>query len=308
MRYIITGVTGLIGRSILKELLLSGNEVTAIVRPNSKKNDLLPLHEKLCVIPCDMENIDCLNFGNHDIFLHLAWQGTTGADRNNKLLQESNIRNSLKAFHLAEEIGCKVFFFAGSQAEYGNILEHGFQEQLESNLIYPKNEYGASKASFGKILEDYSKKSSMKLYHGRIFSVYGPEDQPNSLIQLMIRNLSSGEMMALGPCEHDWNFTFSKDIANIILALVHSDAPSGTYNLASHDTRPLKDFVNIILNSREWKGNCIIGARSGNPNSDVPLRPNVSKLNPYCSITETSFEEGIKKTIEEHISLSLKKK
>lgn len=308
MRYIVTGATGIIGQSILEEIIKSKDQATVIVRPNSKRNQNLPQNESIVYIPCDISNIENLKLNDHDVFIHLAWQGTTGIDRQNKELQQTNIKNSINALRLAEKSHCNSFFFAGSQAEYGNILEQGYYEQTELNKAVPKNEYGRAKLAFSKILEKYSKNTNMFIYHGRIFSVYGPKDQPNSLVNLMLQNLTKKDgYMALGPCEHDWNFTFSEDIAKLILNLTSSKAPSGIYNLASHDTRPLKEFVNTILFMKDWSGVCQIGARQSNPASDIPLRPNIKKLEQYVQIEETPFVIGMQKTIEENYNLQLKK-
>ena len=103
--------------------------------------------------------------------------------------------------------------------------------------------------------------------------------------------------MILCPCLHNWNFTYIDYLAQIIIQLVNSNAPSGIYNLASKDTRPLKDFVREIIETQPWNGNCIINGKPYNPNSDIPLRPNTSKIREYVEIEETQFKEGISKTI-----------
>ena len=302
MKYCITGSTGFIGQKIIEKLIEEGNEVVAIVRPNSSKQ-IGYQNENLEIIACDLSDINSLPEilekrkiePKFDHFIHLGWQGTTGKDRNDRKIQLENEKTSLKCLKLAERFQCQTFFFAGSQAEYGNIEKHHYYEQDENNKCYPENEYGKAKLNFGKALLTFP--NNIKKYHGRIFSVYGPNDQPNSLIETMIKKLTMGEDMILGPCLHDWNFTYIDDLAQMIIQLVNSNAPSGIYNLASKDTRPLKDFVREIVEIQPWNGNCIINGKPYNPNSDIPLRPNTSKIREYVEIEETQFKEGISKTI-----------
>ena len=312
MKNIITGATGFIGQKIIELLVEKENEVIAIVRPNSSKT-IRCSNAHVKVIALDLaligqlpevlrqEHVE-LHF---DHFIHLGWQGTTGVERNDMNLQLNNVKTSLQCLQLARQFHCQSFFFSGSQAEYGNILKHGFTEQNEQNPCYPENAYGKAKLLFGEHLKQFD--DNMKSYHGRIFSVYGPYDQPNSLIETMIYKLSIGDEMILGPCAHDWNFTYIDDLANMIVQLLCSRAPSGIYNLAGTDTRPLKKFVESIKDKREWLGHCQIGGRAYNPNSDLPLRPNVDKLRSYVDVNETSFDEGIERTIENAQQLILKR-
>lgn len=296
MRYIITGATGFIGQKLISKLLLENNEVIAIVRPGSVKNKILPKNPNLTLKACDLSSLDCLNLPESDVFIHLGWKGITGSDRQNSDLQRNNLLDSTFALKLAQKCHCKTFFFAGSQAEYGDIREMNYEKQKETNELNPTTKYGYYKNLFGYYL--LKEKQDMKAYHGRIFSVYGPNDQPNSLIETMIKTKIEGKKMLLGPCEHDWNFTYIDDISNMILGLIKSGAPSGIYNLASKDTRPLKEFVNSALENIPslYPGTCIINGREGGA-SDIPLRPDTSKLREYVEVFDTPFEEGILQTI-----------
>lgn len=57
-------------------------------------NDLISLKEKLS--------------SDYDTFYHFAWDGTYGDSRNDALLQEQNIHNTLIAVEVAHALGCKV--------------------------------------------------------------------------------------------------------------------------------------------------------------------------------------------------------
>lgn len=302
MRVIITGATGFIGQKIIEDLLESDIEIVAVIRPDTKKKLRVFPSEKVKVIKCDFTEIIKLQellkiegIETADHFIHLAWNGTTGEERQNSKIQLENVKNSLECFKIAEALNCKTFFFSGSQAEYGNIVKNGYFEQKEENNCYPENEYGKNKLAFGEKILNI--KCKIKVYHGRIFSVYGPHDQENSLIETMIKKLSTGETMELGPCEHDWNFTYINDISKMITSLIFSNAPSGIYNLANEETKSLKFFVEEIIQSNNWEGNCIINGRSANPNSDLPLRPNTNKIREYVNVNLTDFSTGIRETI-----------
>ena len=73
MKVVITGATGIIGRTLIEYLLEKDISVLAIIRENSKKQ--LPKHEKLKVIECDLKNISDLKVKEegYDVFFHFAW-------------------------------------------------------------------------------------------------------------------------------------------------------------------------------------------------------------------------------------------
>lgn len=69
------------------------------------------------------------------------------------------------------------------------------------------------------------------------------------------------------------------------------------FNLASQDTRPLKEFVQEIIKACSWSENHIISRRAYNLNLDILLRTNTSKIEKCVKGAETSFELGIEQTI-----------
>ena len=73
MKVVITGATGIIGRTLIEYLLEKDISVLAIIRENSIKQ--LPKHEKLKVIECDLKNISNLKVEEegYDVFFHFAW-------------------------------------------------------------------------------------------------------------------------------------------------------------------------------------------------------------------------------------------
>lgn len=118
---IVTGATSLIGVNLVPSLLEKGYQVYAVVRAGSVKK--IPFPEQISRIECNLSQIGDLpeKVRTADVFFHLAWNGTRGAARNVKELQQANYRASLAACEAAKKIGCSCFVGAGSQAEYGVI-------------------------------------------------------------------------------------------------------------------------------------------------------------------------------------------
>lgn len=55
--------------------------------------------------------------GKVGVAVSVAWNGTRGADRNDKKLQEENCENSISFLEAMISKGCKKFLTTGSQAD-----------------------------------------------------------------------------------------------------------------------------------------------------------------------------------------------
>ncbi len=276
-RAVVTGATSFIGQHLVTELTKNGYKVYAVVRPSSLKRHIFDNNLCVEILTEDIKNIYNLTkkIGKADYFIHLGWDGIGASGRSNKTIQEENINNTLNCLRFAKKIDCSKFFFAGSQAEYGS--HNG--TIYETTVCTPLIEYGRAKLEVWKKAYDISNSLGITYYHGRIFSVYGENDHPWTLVSNCIKTLSDNNTMALSTCEQLWNFLYVKDAVKIIIALLNSNAPSDIYNIASKTTKPLREFVFDIYNSCDRTGTLSFGTR-------VATEPPVS----ICPSTERIYQ------------------
>ena len=193
MRVLITGATGFIGVALCKEMIKNGNEVTAIIRENSNKKSKLPKEVK--IVELSLDKLNEFN-GNYDLMYHLAWNGSSGNDRNDFDMQYSNIKYTIEAIKLAKRCTCKKFIGAGSQAEYGVV--HGEAKEDET-ICKPFMMYGAAKLAayhMGKIVAE---QEEISFVWPRIYSVYGPGENEGTLISYLVKTLKEGKCIGLFP-------------------------------------------------------------------------------------------------------------
>ena len=251
-KVIVTGATSFLGRNTIESLLNKGYEVYALVRKSSK-NPLILENDNLNYIYGSLDEIESIydHISQADIFIHFAWAGSGSVGRNTKDVQMSNIDYSLRALKLAIKLGCEKFIFPGSQAEYGKI--NGLiSENTDCN---PLSFYGKAKLEFSKKANSICLDENMDFIHLRIFSVYGYGDREGTLVDSCIKSFNAGKTMQLGPCRQNWNYLYIEDFANILLKLIEIDCPAGIYNIASPETRVLRDFVKIIYEKSNKTGN-----------------------------------------------------
>ena len=271
-----------------------------------------------------------------DAIIHFAWDGVGSKGRENPEIQEQNLLMSKGFYQWGLQTGVKYFLFAGSQAEYGR----GTRENPE-----PVSAYGKAKLSFsryglsgGRAIEDSAfpkqcfrsfddteeteqekakeaeqkaeqkteQKNPMKFLDLRIFSVYGVGDHETTLVHTLVQAVLADRSMDLSPCSQMWNFMEARDLARAIVFLLEGSFGSGTYDLCSQDSRPLKDYVleieslgKAFLEKKEGKtlstSSSLLrfGERASNAEGPVDLKPSVKDLYDRGFLEKISFQQGI---------------
>ena len=304
-RIVITGATGFIGRNTAKRFLEQGADVFVLVRQQSKQKDLLPVHENLHIVDGALEDImeAAETIGYADAFLHFAWGGVNREEIDSPIVQQKNIDWSLECVKAAGKLGCKVFMDAGSRVEYG-IKEDGVMSEHMS--CDPVNAYGKAKLEFYRQAKPLCKEQNMTYYHLRFFSVYGAGDHPWSIISTLVRDLPQGKTVSLSACMHRWNFMDIEDASRAIAELCrHSDCVaqghSEIVNIASEDTRRLREFVEEIHRLCEKKGQLEYGTFVQAKEGALSICQTVDVLKRLTENTwkeQVTFEEGIKRMLQ----------
>lgn len=246
MKVCITGSTGMIGLALTKYLISNNHEVYMIVRENSSKLDIIPNSNLVNIIKCDLASLKDLNPDFEvDYFIHLGWNKTIGAQRDDTTIQYENIGYTLDAVDLAKKMHAKKFIGAGSQAEYG-LHEGALAIDTPCN---PITAYGIAKLCAGRLANMRCQQSSMEFNWVRILSVYGDHDNPNTLISYVKKCASQGISPEVTPCEQIWDYIEANDAAKVLYKIMIKGQNGITYPLGSGNGRPLKEYVEDIKNS-----------------------------------------------------------
>lgn len=275
MVFFITGASSFIGIELCRYLSDNGHSVVAMSRKSNVQLEALAKNGCLRIFRSDLyslieNSIDV----QADVFVHLAWAGTSHDDRNNSTIQDENVRMSLECIKLAQRMQCQLYVDAGSQAEYG-IVPGVITEDTE---CHPTTAYGKAKLEMYNQSKHLMKELGLKYIHLRIFSVYGKNDHSTTLIMSSLRKLQANETIEMRSGGQKWNYVYVKDAARQIGELaLHAMADDAfkceVYNIASNDTRKLSEFIEVMKEICGSQSELHFGGYD--PEKDVNLDPDM---------------------------------
>lgn len=272
---IVTGATGAVGSAVVRQALAKGIRVTCIVHKGSTRIGNLPKDEHLNIVECNLADYKTIKIvGEYDAFIHLSWEKTFGASRDDAEVQMRNIQYTLDAVQLAHRCGCSVFVGAGSQAEYGVQ-----SVDITSSLaVSPESGYGIAKYAAGKLSAILCKGLGMRQNWVRILSVYGLNDGANTLISYLVSELKAGRSPQLTKCEQMWDYLYADDAGDAILAVAEKGVDGKAYPLGSGNGRRLSAYVNDIKDVVNPSVEVEFGAKDYYPHQPMYLVADISEL------------------------------
>lgn len=298
MRTLITGATGFLGSHLTELLVGEGGAVAVLVRPRSeiwRIKDFLP---RITRIGGDLARIaecraEIARFAPEVVF-HLGWSGVGNAYRNDPRQLDDNIRGTVALARLAIELGCQAFVGLGSQAEYGPH-ERAVDESVSTT---PTTLYGAAKLSAYHLCRVLLTGSAVRFAWLRLFSCYGPKDNPEWLIPDLIRTLALGKRPALTAGEQLWDYVYVADAARAIQCVGRCPHAAGVFNLGSGRSRPLRSVIELIRDMVDPSLPLGFGEVAYRPDQVMHLEADVSKLYRVVGWSpETDLTEGLARTV-----------
>lgn len=320
MKIIVTGATGFIGTALCGELLESGHEVWAVIRPGSEKREKLNFDrisedrqsedkqlkssqsgdkkqtQKLHIMELSLEQLSELSdhIESADVFYHLAWNGSAGAEREDFDIQYTNICYMAQAVRAAVKCGCRKFVGAGSQAEYGVVRERAVEYET---VPHPFMMYGAVKLAAYHMGRLVAGQEGIAFVWPRIYSVYGVGENAGTLVSYVMDCLEKGRVPELSSCENMWNFLEITDCARALMLLGERQDTEGIYHVASEDTRLLKEFVEEIRDVIAPGCALGFGVKKSDPERTFWLIPDTERLRGLGFREEVEFGEGIRRKL-----------
>jgi nucleoside-diphosphate-sugar epimerase len=298
MRVLVTGATGFLGAHLLRRL--SGEDVTVaiLVRPQSDRWRIRDLCKNFVEIVGDLrypqDITKAVKVFSPDIVIHLAWSGVLNLYRND-LLQLDNISYSMSLLRIAYEAGCRTWIGLGSQAEYGPLN----MRITEDSPTQPSTLYGAAKLCTYLLSKYLCAHFNMRFVWLRLFSAYGPMDDPGWMIPSLILTLLRGERPALTEGVQRWDYLYVTDVADAIFLTMITPNALGVFNLGSGKTYSIRSIAEQIRDLIDPDLPLGFGEIPYRPDQVMHLEADISRLRQATGWTpQINLQEGLRQTVE----------
>ena len=297
-KVLITGATSFIGVSLIKHLLPLKYEIYAMLRPDSPNISRLREFNNIKSIYLDMEEISKLQsfIKEIDICVHLAWNGTRANGRLDENLQHKNYLSSIELYEVVKKLGCGTFLGIGSQAEYGVCKDL----ITENTLTSPNTSYGRYKLKTCNDIMVLCRDNGIRFIWGRVFSIYGKGDNENTLIMSTIRRMLKNENINMTEGTQFWNYLYVEDLAKLLVILMKNEDANGIYNLASDDTRTLREYILELKSILKSESKINFGVIPYGKEGKVSMKPSIHKLKSILRKYKfIKFKDGINSIISQ---------
>jgi len=247
MKYLITGGTGFIGSNIARKLINNGENVFLLVRKGYKDWRIKDIKEKLVIYRADILDrkklVTTLRKIKPDAVFHLATYGAYSRQNDEKKILQANIFGTKNIVDACLDLNLKFFVNTGSSSEYG----FKNKRTKETDFLEPNSCYAVSKAAGTQYCSYAAKRYNAPIMTFRLYSVYGPYEEPSRLIPTLIRSALKGHKVKLVSPTIARDFIYIDDLIDAYLCLKNKKINYGEiFNIGSGVQSTLHDVVDIV--------------------------------------------------------------
>ena len=298
----VTGATGFVGASLTRKLIEEGYGVHISVRESSNKwriNDVLPNIKEHLIDLTDSKNLrKLLEKIRPDVIFHLANAGVYGGKHlPEREVIKANIIGTFNLINACEKINYRCFINTGSSSEYG-IKNNAMKE---TDICEPNGIYGVTKLTSTLYASNFAKKNNRPIVNIRLFSPFGPYDDPSRLITYATINAIKENDLILASPDAVRDYIYVDDINNFFIKIIPlaEKLEGETFNFGSGEERKISFVVDKIIEFTGSKSRILWNKIHGRDFDVQHWKADMNKTKKiFGNVVERGFEEGLKMTVE----------
>jgi nucleoside-diphosphate-sugar epimerase len=246
-RVILTGSTGFVGANLARRLLRDGHELHLLVRSEHIpwRIEAIQKHVQLHIV--DLGDSDRLAHTVRSIraewIFHLAAYGAYSWQTDLAKMVETNISGTVNLVNACLAVGFDAFVNTGSSSEYG-FTDHA---PSESEALNPNSHYAVTKASATLFCRFTAQTRDVHLPTLRLYSAYGPYEEPSRLIPALVVFGLRGELPPLVNPRVARDYVYVDDVSSayILAAASPTGQQGAVFNVGTGVQTSLREVVEI---------------------------------------------------------------
>jgi len=251
-RILITGASGFVGANLARRLIADGHDLRLLLRPQHNPWRLADLNPAL-FLAADLGDaeavLNAVRSARPDWIFHLAAHGAYPSQRDWSEMLETNVTGTVNLVRAALECGVESFVNTGSSSEYG-FKDHA---PPEDDVIEPNSDYAVTKATATLYCAFMARAHGARIRTLRLYSVYGPWEEPARLIPTLIVQGLRGRLPPLANPRVARDFVYVDDVCDAYLATAADvEAPNdAVFNVG---TGVQTDLAGVVALTRRLLG------------------------------------------------------
>jgi UDP-glucose 4-epimerase len=234
-RALITGASGFVGANLVRRLLRDGHQVHLLLRESHQPWRLEDVAADCRVTTGDVADRGavrrCVAAARPEWVFHLSAYGAYSSQTGFEPMVATNIIGSANLLDACIESGVESFVQTGSSSEYG------FQPAAarEDIRLDPNSHYAITKAAATHYCRYTAQKLGFPASTARLYSIYGPYEDPSRLIPTLLVHSLSGRLPPLVSPHTARDFVYVDDAVDALIGIASAKriAPGAIYNVAS---------------------------------------------------------------------------
>lgn len=241
-KIVILGATGFVGSNVFEYLLNKGYEVNSLVRDknNWRLNEEM---QSYSIETVEHELEKNLSLVNPDIVLNLVADGGYSFQDNLESIVKANFLFVDRLANWCMTRNAALIHF-GSSSEYGLNCAG----PLETEKEVPNSHYAITKLAATHLLAHHQAKSKLRSVVLRLYSAYGPKEEPTRLMPSLIKGSLTGEWPEFTNLSISRDFIYIDDISRLvekIIFQIHSIEDFEIFNVGTGRGTTLRDLAEL---------------------------------------------------------------
>ena len=219
---VIFGAGGFIGVNLLHILLEHRSDVYGVTqdRRNNWRFIASNIPEQN-ILDCDINDLtilkELLSQLKPKTIFNLAAYGAYSKQKEYKKIYDTNFNSTVNLIETLKPFGFSAYVHAGSSSEYGL----NSAAPLEDADLIPNSHYAVSKAASYYAVKYYGKIEQLPVSHLRLYSAYGPWEEPDRLIPILISKARKKTYPPFVDPLISRDFIYVTDVCSAFIAAAH---------------------------------------------------------------------------------------